>query len=302
MRNRRAFTLIELLVVIAIIAVLIALLLPAVQQAREAARRAQCKNNLKQLGLGLHNYHDTYNTLPPGAIQNFETNQQNEATWVSMILPYIDQQTIYMRANFSSCFGCTSAPGNPSYEITTIAIPMMLCPSDVDVDLVLNAFRRGNYVANIGLGPLHSLTTPNDPSRAAMGPFEMNSKRNFKDFTDGTTNTVIVSELMKVPGADFRGMMHYPEGSMYTHDRSPNTGIPDGLRSGYCISTARAPCVGTHSAYNDRQVTLSARSQHIGGVHVLLGDGSGRFVSENISLQIWQALGTPDKGEVIGDF
>jgi prepilin-type N-terminal cleavage/methylation domain-containing protein len=133
MGNRKGFTLIELLVVIAIIAVLIALLLPAVQQAREAARRSQCKNNLKQLGIALHNYHDTFSGLPPGAIQVFETTGQNEATWISMILPYIDQQPLYNRANFSSCFGCVASPGNPAYEIVSPLIPMMLCPSDKDV-------------------------------------------------------------------------------------------------------------------------------------------------------------------------
>lgn len=298
---RKGFTLIELLVVIAIIAVLIALLLPAVQQAREAARRSQCKNNIKQLGLALHNYHDTFRVLPPGAIQNFQTNAQNEATWISMILPYIDQQAIYNKANFSSCFGCTSSPGNPSYEITTILIPMMLCPSDRSVDLALNAYRRGNYVANSGIGALQSLTTPKDPSRIS-GPFTMNSRTEMRDFLDGSSNTVLVSEVMKVDGNDFRGVMHYPEGSLYQHDRTPNTGIPDGIRTSLCVSVPRAPCVGTHSAYNDRQITMSARSQHIGGVHVLMGDGSGRFISDNISLTIWQGLGTQDKGEVLGEF
>ncbi len=301
MSQRKGFTLIELLVVIAIIAVLIALLLPAVQQAREAARRSQCKNNIKQLGLALHNYHDTFRALPPGAIQNFQTNAQNEATWISMILPNIDQQAIYNKANFSSCFGCTSSPGNPSYEITTILIPMMLCPSDRSVDLALNAYRRGNYVANSGIGALQSLTTPKDPSRIS-GPFTMNSKTEMRDFLDGTSNTVLVSEIIKVDGNDFRGVMHYPEGSLYQHDRTPNTGIPDGIRTSLCVSVARAPCVGTHSAYNDRQITMSARSQHIGGVHVLMGDGSGRFISDNISLTIWQGLGTQDKGEVLGEF
>ncbi len=301
MGNRKAFTLIELLVVIAIIAVLIALLLPAVQQAREAARRAQCKNNLKQLGIALHNYHDTFSGLPPGAIQVFETNAQNEATWISMILPYIDQQPLYNRANFSSCFGCVASPGNPAYEIVSPLIPMMLCPSDKDVGIMWGAYRRGNYVANAGMGPLRSVSLPKDPTRTS-GPFTMNSKTQMRDFTDGTSNTALVTEIMKVEGTDVRGVMHYPEGAMYEHDRTPNTGIPDGVRSGGCVSVTRAPCTGTHSAYNDRQITISARSQHIGGVQILMADGSGRFVSDNINLAIWQGLGTHDKGEVLGEF
>ena len=300
MQIRKGFTLIELLVVIAIIAVLIALLLPAVQQAREAARRSQCKNNLKQLGLALHNYHDTHTTLPPGAIQVFETNAQNEATWIAMILPYIDQQPFYNRANFSSCFGCVSSPGNPAYEIVSPAIPMMLCPSDKEHGLWGGAYRHGNYVANAGLGPLTSVSNPRPAGRTA-GPFTMNSKTRLRDFTDGVSNTALATELMVTDATDNRGVMHYPEGALYEHDRSPNTSIPDGVRSSSCVSTTRAPCVGTHGAYNDRQITLSARSQHVGGVHLLLADGSGRFVSENINLAIWQALGTPDKNEILGE-
>lgn len=299
--RKHGFTLIELLVVIAIIAVLIALLLPAVQQAREAARRSQCKNNLKQLGVALHNYHDTFRALPPGAIQVFETNAQNEATWISMILPYIDQQPLYSRANFSSCFGCVSSPGNPSYEIVSPAIPVMRCPSDKEVGLWIGAYRHGNYAANAGIGALRSVTTPKDPTRTS-GPFTMNSKTEFRDFTDGTSNTLIVAELMNTDTTDVRGVMHYPEGPLYEHDRTPNSGIPDGVRSGSCVSITRAPCVGTHGAYNDRQITITPRSQHVGGVQVLMGDGSGRFISENISLTIWQGLGTHDKGEVIGEF
>lgn len=301
-RRQVGFTLIELLVVIAIIAVLIALLLPAVQQARESARRTQCKNNMKQIGLALHNYHDTFSTLPPGAIQDFTGNAQNEASWISMILPGLDQTPLYNRANFSSCFGCTAAPGNPSYEITSPTIPMMLCPSDVDAGLVYNAYRRGNYAANTGIGPLHSVNDPNDPTRTAIGPFTMNSKKSLRDFLDGTTNTIVVAELLKSPGADFRGVMHYPEGPLYQHDQTPNSSVPDQFRSGLCVSIPRAPCVGVYNAYNDRAIVLAARSLHVGGVHVLMGDGSGRFVSDNVHRPTWQALSTPGGSETIGEY
>jgi prepilin-type N-terminal cleavage/methylation domain-containing protein len=300
--SRSGFTLIELLVVIAIIAVLIALLLPAVQQAREAARRTQCKNHLKQIGLALHNYHDTFLTLPPGAIQGFPSNTQNEATWISMMLPNIDQKTLYDRANWSSCFGCTVSPGNPSYEITSIAIPSMVCPSDIDVNLAYNAYRRGNYAGNSGIGPLHSVGDPNDPTRTAAGPFTMNSSVKMRDFIDGTTNTALVAELLKVPGDDFRGVMHYPEGPLYMHDQTPNSSVPDQFRTSLCISIPRAPCVGTYTAYNNRSIVLAARSLHVGGVQVLLADGSVRFVSNNIHAPTWRALGTPNLSETMGEF
>lgn len=302
MMKRHGFTLIELLVVIAIIAILIALLLPAVQQARESARRTQCRNNLKQLGIALHNYHDTFSTFPPGAIQDFGTNAQNEATWISMILPYIDQAPLYNRANWSSCFGCVSAPGTPSYEIVSPAIPSMACPSDANGGkLALDIYRRGNYAANSGIGPLHSVSTPDDSTRTFSGPFTMNSKRNIRDFTDGTSNTVIVAELLNSTTSDFRGVMHYPEGPLYTHDRVPNTSIPDECRT-TCVTGSRVPCTGTYTAYNNRAMIYSSRSQHIGGAHVTLADGTVRFISENISLTTWQAIGTHKNGEVVGDF
>ncbi|WP_373649955.1 DUF1559 domain-containing protein [Schlesneria sp. DSM 10557] len=301
--RRKGFTLIELLVVIAIIAVLIALLLPAVQQAREAARRTQCKNNLKQLGLALHSYHDTFSTLPPGAIQVFETTARNEATWVSMILPYIDQAPLYNRADFNSCFGCVGGVGNPPNEIVSVSLPGMTCPSDPNSGkLAFNAYRRGNYVANSGIGALRSVTNPDDPSRLFPGPFTMNSKRSFRDFIDGTSNTAMVSELLNSTGDDFRGVMHYPEGSLYQHDRNPNTTIPDESRAAFCVNGLRYPCIGTSSSYADRALIYSARSQHIGGAHVTMADGAVRFISENLSLVIWQAIGTHKGNETIGEF
>lgn len=301
-RRQVGFTLIELLVVIAIIAVLIALLLPAVQQAREAARRTQCKNNLKQIGLALHNYHDTHNTLPPGAIQIFTGNLQNEASWISMILPGIDQTPLFNRANFSSCFGCNGGPGNPAWEISSPSISTMLCPSDVDAELVAFAYRRGNYAANTGIGALHSVSDPNDPTRTAIGPFTMNSSKRFRDFLDGTSNTIVVAELLKVPGQDFRGVMHYPEGPLYQHDQTPNSSVPDQFRSGYCINITRVPCVGVYGGYSDRAIVIGARSLHTGGVQVALADGSVRFISNNVDRLTWQHLGTPSGGEVLGEF
>ena len=295
--RRQGFTLIELLVVIAIIAVLIALLLPAVQQAREAARRTQCKNNLKQLGLALHGYHDQANTLPPGAIQSFSTGL-NESTWVTMILPGLDQAPLYMMANFSASFGGAGA----NSVILGQKLPPMLCPSDNDVEIALGSWARGNYAANSGRGIFTSTESPNPASRPFSGPFTMNSKVKMADFTDGTSNTIIVAELLKVKGDDFRGVMHYPEGPLYQHDNSPNSTVPDEFRSGLCISTTAAPCTGTYTAWNNRAVRIAARSKHVGGVQVLMGDGAVRFISQNLNLTIWQSLGTHDKGEVVGEF
>jgi prepilin-type N-terminal cleavage/methylation domain-containing protein len=301
----RGFTLIELLVVIAIIAILIALLLPAVQQAREAARRSSCKNNLRQIGLALHNYHDAHGLFPPGAIQ-FPTTL-NESTWISHILPFLEQKAIYDSADWNACFGCSS-PSSPVFIITSTTIPTMVCPSNGDFGPVYNGvYARGTYAANSGIGPLRSNGDPFDPTRTA-GPFTMNSRTKFANIKDGTSNTIFVSELINVKGTgtplggDWRGVMHYPEGPLYQHDQSPNSKVPDQFRTSMCISTDEAPCTGVYTAYNNRNIVLASRSTHPGGVQSLLGDGSARFISENINYATWRALSTYDGREVIGEF
>jgi len=125
---------------------LVSLLLPAVQQAREAARRTQCKNNLKQIGLALHNYHDTHLVLPAGCFQSFVTGR-NEATWISMILPYIEQSVLYGITDFNICFGCTSGPGSPSFRVTSQNLVMMKCPSNPVTDPVYDETTRGAITA-----------------------------------------------------------------------------------------------------------------------------------------------------------
>ncbi len=298
-RRRRCsgFTLIELLVVIAIIAVLVALLLPAVQQAREAARRAQCRNNLKQIGLAMQAYHADLNTLPPGAIQWPTT--LNESTWVSHILPYLDQLPLFETIDWNQCFGCVPNTTAPSYKVSYTFLPGMKCPSDNDVALALGLYARGNYAANSGMGTLKSQGV--DTTRT-NGPFVMNTKTRMSDFTDGTSNTVLVTELLNVPGDDFRGVMHYPEGSLYQHDNSPNSSVPDQFRTGLCVSIPRAPCIGTYTAYNNRQILIGARSQHVGGVHSVMGDGVVKFISDNVNLAVWRAASTHNGDEVPGEF
>jgi hypothetical protein len=134
----------------------------------------------------------------------------------------------------------------------------------------------------------------------------VNSKTRLTDLTDGTSSTMLVSECLTVPGSgndeDWRGNLSYPENCLFHWNHTPNTSNPDWLRTGLCVSVPRAPCVGTHSAYNDRLSIVSARSNHPGGVQILLGDGGVRFVSNAVALETWQALGSPAGGEVVGDY
>lgn len=307
---RRGFTLIELLVVIAVIAILIALLLPAVQKVREAANRAQCTNNLKQLGLGMHNYHDTNRCFMPGYL--FYTvvfdgvTDFSESTWVYRILPFIEQDNVFRTVNYSLFLAGGNSFGQTTAHTTTARttrIPTMLCPSDnVNASAVFNgAFMRGNYVANGGIGQMNFTLTSGADHSIAPGMFYLASKRRIADITDGTTQTVFLSELLTPEGGnDFRGVMHYPEGPIYQHTNTPNTGT-DQNRQGWCINTTLTPCTTTYTAWNNVALMYSARSKHPGGVNVALGDGGVRFISNNITLSTWRALSTPQSiaGEII---
>jgi prepilin-type N-terminal cleavage/methylation domain-containing protein/prepilin-type processing-associated H-X9-DG protein len=305
-RSGRAFTLIELLVVIAIIAVLIGLLLPAVQKVREAANRMKCQNNLKQLGLAMHNFHDTNNRLPPGSVWANPGASGDligrESTWITHTMPYIEEDNVLKTGNLRELFGSRGI----NDTIAGTFLKTFKCPSDSEVGLVLQAggnnigYRaRGNYAANNGIGPMIEWDVPN--TARPQGVFMLNSKPRLGELTDGTSNTVFIAEVIKVPGdRDCRGMMHYPEGPLYHHNRTPNSPVPDELRAFYCVSAPRAPCIGTFSSCCPKRLTMTARSHHAGGVNVLMGDGSVRFASDNISLVTWQALSSPRGGEVIG--
>lgn len=246
-RIRLGFTLIELLVVIAIIAILIGLLLPAVQKVRESAARMKCSNHLKQISIGFHSFHGVFNKFP-AAFKYDSTGTAlgaidiSEATWVYYLLPHIEQEALYKTGNLAQNFG--SLP-NQNSQISGTILPGFTCPSDIPSDLGMNMYGKGNYVANGGIGPMNSNFAQPYSSIVTPGPFILNIQAKITDITDGTSNTVMVSEVRKVTGAnDFRGVNHYPEGPIYFHNRTPNTSIPDDFRTAFVLPLWKFPVSG----------------------------------------------------------
>lgn len=313
-RRHHGFTLIELLVVIAIIGVLIALLLPAVQSAREAARRSQCVNNFKQIGLALHNYHGTNNAFPIGRMgsgYSYASGEPNRRTWVMSILPDLEQGPLYNAINFHWSFYVLQ-----NTTIIRTTINAYQCPSDTPSQASLgNAYLRtkGNVAANWGNSHFwqnESGRDGTDPYSGPYGvvkylgaPFQPNKSTNLRDMTDGTANTMLIGEVIAgketSSSADHRGDIWNDDYNcaMFMAYTTPNSPIPDqmGTNAIYCgYGTLNNPVCKTGTpAFN------TARSRHSGGVNILFGDGSVRFVKNSIAPEIWRALSSPQGGEVV---
>lgn len=323
-RHRRfGFSLVELLVVIAIIGILIALLLPAVQAAREAARRTQCKNNLKQIGLAMHNYHDAHRTLPPG---NFNTIANYaglpdcpgqprasgpmshlfgsaQACWMQRILPHIEQTSLFN--SFSDQMNSGSVTAN-RYSNAGIPVQTLMCPSDPANPKIVNvsgfSHFSGNYVMCAG-----SQYWGNDPGDACAslsrnGLFFTASNVRIKEVTDGLSSTVLGSELIIVPDdivtpqPDWRGRYYQGllSGALFSTREPP--GSVDSLDD-ECRNVDYAPCNTTGG-----DVNIHARSYHSGGVNAVFADGSVRLISNLVNQSVYQAIGTRSGGEVIGEW
>ncbi|WP_437192629.1 DUF1559 domain-containing protein [Planctomicrobium sp. SH527] len=332
-RRQSAFTLIELLVVIAIIAILIALLLPAVQQAREAARRSQCKNNLKQLGLAIHNYHDVYLTFPIGA----RPGVANACTgWRFALLPYLEQTSLFnlasasgymlntynasptslsqytthMQQLFGKVVGAYSCPSSPLPQLYGFL------PADTTVGSVT---QNHNYVGIMGAYP-DPITRANVVYAAQHGHFPTSNgillngeTKSMKDISDGTSNTIVIGEQSGNSNTDvrFRQLAVYHTGwggntttgtvSSWLNE-SPATGVhrySTGITSVFHTPNPRS--VGAEGDQPWKSNT-PLTSFHTGGVHVLLADGSVRFAGDNIHLLTLQRLCVRDDGDPIGEW
>jgi prepilin-type N-terminal cleavage/methylation domain-containing protein len=337
MKPPRGFTLIELLVVIAIISVLIALLLPAVQSAREAARRAQCTNNLKQLGIALHNYHDTIGCFPFGLIVLPPNNpmvlsgftHQGHYRWsvLAELTPFLEQTNVFNALNLSlPIFDPTNAPIPQNVTVYATSVQTFLCPSDGGSQSpIVPPYTPSNYMACNGDGVLGGGFAGPDPSFGKPdGVFYFNSHTRLAEITDGSSNTALMSESIVGSGAA-------------TSSAPPSSPDPTNIvtllpgSSPIYQPLSAAECAGASSFYFQRNSAWvqgdfehslythymtpnsktydclrqqyhgwkAARSYHPGGVNVLNGDGSVRFAKDSVSLSAWRGLATRNGGEVI---
>jgi prepilin-type N-terminal cleavage/methylation domain-containing protein len=301
---RRGFTLVELLVVIAIIGILVSLLLPAVQAAREAGRRMQCTNNLKQWTLAIHNYHDINKSLPTGMMQAQNSGQLagiKRQTWVIAIMAQMDQASIANLLNHS--VGYWQAPNvvpNSTTGILYNSIGAYYCPSDRGSGkwLADTYWRtRGNYIANFG-------NTRQIDIALGSAPFEFNKYSNFARINDGLSNTLCLGEILMASDDtnwDCRGdVLNDDDGSFFSTAFTPNSGQDLCV---ICNNPANVPkpprCIQGGSRFNrsSSASAIATRSNHPGGVVISLCDGSVRFFTNNISAGVWQSLGSARGGE-----
>lgn len=333
--DRAGFTLIELLVVIAIIAVLIALLLPAVQQAREAARRTQCKNNLKQLGLALHNFHDTYLRFPPGCAQDqvpFGTHASGSgwgSSWKVYILPYVDQAPMFSKWLFDGgSSGYTHGTNMPltnglmiaSYRCPSSSVPERYASSNNNgaIQMLTSYTGTAGSYSNTGATNKAPFTTvQNNASHglaSGSGILYANSKTNMRDCTDGTTNVFMVHE----ESDHLRDANNAPILGSYTAITSQGphgwTMGAGGAQNGVAYGDRTFNCSTVMYNINQRGLANSGgtghntgrnipiSSQHVGGAHVLLTDGSVRFLSQNLDFQTLVRLACASDGDVVGEF
>lgn len=328
--HRRAFTLVELLVVIAIIGVLVGLLLPAVQAAREAARRMSCSNNVKQLGLALHMHHDTVGYFPS---QREQANapvpppQQSWYRWSSLALltPYLEQSAIYNAVDLERplyLFSVGPPPGvsvNPDLrEDIRARVPTFLCPSDV-YDQVVPDWGSTNYVTCNGSGKDGGQYENSD------GMFYIDSRKRFRDLLDGSSNTAALSETLIGSGIgnSTRGVANETANApiaMVWNATATDASGPwcldnaspvifsrgekwaDGAVSETGYHHFRSPNPIENDCYGRFVAHKAARSRHVGGIMLLLADGSVRFVSDSVDRVLWQNLASIGDRETIGDF
>ena len=319
MKRNYGFTLVELLVVIAIIGILVSLLLPAVQAARATARRMQCANNLKQLGIGLQMFHDTTGTFPPGHLETGTNGPayRHQVGWLTYLLPFVEETSVDSLVDLTRIGPSNDLP-NPNGSVTNnpafyaaggVNISTFICPSDptTRVDTV---WAPTNYLGN--QGPLCSCR-----GKSCTGVFGHDTWMRIRDITDGTSNTIAIGETLKgdlnvntlqdnyfyrPAGGNAQDIDTCQGGTLNRSDRA--TVWLGGNPQNNMFSTNRSPndrrfdCIAPHNGC----VNFAARSAHVGGVNVGMCDGSVHFISDSIDVSVMQSLGTRNGGEIVRGF
>lgn len=315
--RRKAFTLIELLVVIAIIAILVALLLPAVQQAREAARRTQCKSNLKQIGIGLHNYEIIHKAFPTGSYWNNRgtggvTYQQGSL--LTHILPFMDQAVAYEQIPFDDAPGRNvnnAVDENGKLLRQIFAVAAFRCPTDTAGENFNSRTTVQNYAGSKGASNAGSPAggnpngSPPCPDKylsfkkggtsgsGVSGPFHRNGRSTkITDVTDGLSNTIFVGEVRP------ECSNHIRQGWLQANNGQGMFSTIYPINLDTCDTSSSSGC----NWHNNWTEEFGFKSRHVGGAHFLFGDGAVRFISENVDHVLYNSLGAKADGEPVGDF
>jgi prepilin-type N-terminal cleavage/methylation domain-containing protein len=315
-RGPRGFTLIELLVVIAIIAVLVAILLPAVQQAREAARMSTCKNNLKQLGIAMHNYHETHFCFPPGTYQTFVKG----TNWRTHLLPYIDQGPLYNKLDFNlpTSGGGSYPTSGVNMVLNNLSVPVYTCPSSDLNPTVGGSNNTSNLLMHMYVGIMGS--TPDPAGRTvgsssnyggtyvSNGTFLVNEITRVRDLTDGTSQVLVIGEqsgrlngVTDVRSAYYGGwsgaaMTGPVTGSYPAGADSWSTGVTGIM---YSINYKGTIPAASNSPYDANTILTSF---HTGGINGLLGDGAVVFLGDSIDMETLRRLGSRSDMKPVGEF
>jgi len=291
--------------VIAIIGILVALLLPAIQAAREAARRTECTNNLKQIALAMHNYHDTYRALPPGSLNNAAWGRDSWS-WYCLVLPFMEQGAMHAELDFNNIINGAPDRGGDARKSLLEA---MLCPSDdtkIQEEGIANwQVALHNYVVCYGSSNYNSGTPWNvvDGYAGSAGMFVPEKSARFRDCIDGTSNTVFVGEVITPATENIWGALGRTQvamGAGFTTYLTPNSSANDRLNRCHTNlgGALGAKCTG-HGEWDWGANVVALRSWHPGGTNVTLVDASVRFVSDNIETDTWRVLGGRNDGEVV---